>query len=641
MVEPQPTKIPIWNTSGTNRTEPLSTEKTSGWTINDQPPSSYFNWLQYFTGAWLTWLNERVTKGTNEIDLVVSALQPDTAGVGGDLTLSSGAANGANQGGAVTISSPDSTTGATGDVTLKAGDVGSPGVGRGGDLNLNAGRGWTGRGGDTYLSAGNGGGTGNRDGGEVFISAGVGIGSGAGGRIRMVSGGAGVGGNAGDIEIIGNTGVLSGSDVRITAGDSPATPGNIVLTAGDATSSGSGGDVTLNGGDGDGAAGGAISLNAGGSDAAGGNVSISAGTSTGAAGGNVSITAGNSDINFEGGDVNITGGSTENSNGGDVNLLGGSVVGTDRQAGFVTISSGSSTGAGAGKVGILLAEAGTSGTGVRAPVEYIDCNGATTAKRVKINRHVLVQNIGDTTRGDMRIVGNTTVPTTPDHGDVWYDQQAKQLKVFGTSRHASMNQLIWNASEQEYFGITPAGPLTLGQDYVLQQQNYAGGGIQAAAFKADLLANAMREGAVLRVRCMFLLETDGTPPGTRLTPKIEIMLGSVGSGPPYNGGSGDYLFTHPFQGSNQVWDRCSIECEGRYWEASGGTDYLDVTGKALFLDQTAGQTINLDYPFWLHSSINTDTFSPTVGLSVFPRVDMSGLDAAWKVTCHQFVVELL
>lgn len=90
MVEPQPAKIPTWNTGGTNRTEPTAGEKVTGWTLNDEPPATYFNWLQYYAGAWITWLNERVRKGATEIDLIVSGLQPTAAGAGGDLDVRGG-----------------------------------------------------------------------------------------------------------------------------------------------------------------------------------------------------------------------------------------------------------------------------------------------------------------------------------------------------------------------------------------------------------------------------------------------------------------------------------------------------------------------------------------------------------------------
>lgn len=58
----KPTKLPRWNTDLTNQTEPTELKKDAGWTAVEKPiSSSFFNWLLYFTGAWLTWLDDRVT----------------------------------------------------------------------------------------------------------------------------------------------------------------------------------------------------------------------------------------------------------------------------------------------------------------------------------------------------------------------------------------------------------------------------------------------------------------------------------------------------------------------------------------------------------------------------------------------------
>jgi len=147
MVEPQPNKIPTWNTGGLNRTEPTVGDKVTGWTLNDQPPSAYFNWLQYYAGAWLGWLEERVHKGSLENDLIVEGLQPDTSGKGGDLTLRAGQAN---------------ATGAGGDLTVRAGHADTSGVG-----------------GDVGLQSGDGVGT-NRNSGSVVVESGVSTGTGRG-----------------------------------------------------------------------------------------------------------------------------------------------------------------------------------------------------------------------------------------------------------------------------------------------------------------------------------------------------------------------------------------------------------------------------------------------------------------------------
>lgn len=54
----KPTKIPVWNTGGTNNVEPTSGEKITGWSVGQTPPSSYFNFLQKLYGEWLEYLDD-------------------------------------------------------------------------------------------------------------------------------------------------------------------------------------------------------------------------------------------------------------------------------------------------------------------------------------------------------------------------------------------------------------------------------------------------------------------------------------------------------------------------------------------------------------------------------------------------------
>lgn len=541
MVEPQPTKIPIWNTSGTNRTEPLSTEKTSGWTINDQPPSSYFNWLQYYTGAWFTWLSERIYKGSAEIDLTISALQPDTAGDGGDLTLSSGEANGANASGDVTIGSPDSSVGDTGNVSIKAGDVSSSGPGAGGDLSLEAGNGWSDDGGDVHVYAGNAGGTGANDAGEVIISGGAG-GAGTGGRIVIAAGSALLtGGIAGDVEIAGATGYNQGSNVEITAGNAATGPaGDVSITAGRATSSGSGGDVD--------------------------------------------ITAGQSPSGVEGGDVNITGGTTSNSNGGDVNITGGSPTGTDRQAGFVVISSGSSTGAGGGKVALSVAEAGTSGSITRVPVEYIDCNGGSTAKRIALNKHTIISSAGDTARGNLQLVSRS-LPTAPNEGDLYADSASHQASFFDGTRYHNLNPLVYNLNTEDKRGQNP--PAVTSGVVVYQELPYPFTTLSSTPVKHTIPANSLRVGSQIRV--LYFVNN-----GAEADLATRLYLGSIGSGPPYTSPGG-----HLLQTSNSFTWR-SVLVDVRYVvSAIGASGVMHEMDRQLYytggqIDLGAGARFSLD-----------------------------------------------
>lgn len=863
----QPLKKPEWNTSGSNRTEPTSGEKSSGWVLNDQPPSSYFNWLQYYTYAWIDWLNERFLKGATEIDLIINALPPTSTGAGGnltleagdgltagaggnvainagdgagaaaggnvaitagdpdtsggggdvslaagtgigaeggDLTLSAGASDadggdasltaGANTsagpGGDLTLAAGNAVGGNAGDASFVAGTANSPGPGQGGDLTLAAGDGFKEKGGDVSLTAGDADGTSaTANGGAVTIAAGSGGVLGLGGAVTIQTGSSGTdysgdltleclggkdgggsatlkGGNAwgpgGKVTITGgnstvnnNGGALDldagdatgssgdGGAVDINAGDGPDAGGAVTMQAGgcsgtgnggavlieggDCTGTGEGGDIDLNAGDGattgkggnvdaqaghgvaaiggavrltagnattgafdggtgrlragnalgsgdggdaqlwagsaDSGAGGAADINAGPSTSGtGGAVDIDAGASTSGAGGAANIDAGDGATaggvaslaagdctgTGNGGNASLTAGSNTGTSGqgGDLTLAAGDGKGTDKDSGNVSISTGDSTGTGHGEATIAVAEgASGTGSGVNTAAEYIKCDGTYANRSISLNRFTEIDNTVNTTRGHARIVPRTTKPSAPSAGDIWHDNACKQLKMYNGSRHAAMNQLFWNNSEQEMFGevsqniLSPPAALSVSTDYVMHQHPYSGGVSTTNAFKADMLANAMREGAILRVRGHFVLSTDGTPPANRFTPDIIVMLGSIGSGPPFTGSTGDQIGNDGAFGSDQIWKRCAVECEGRYWEASS-INYLDISWKYLF-EEDAASPNPLSSPVKLGGSVNSATFGPTGSLQVFPRVDFGPFDAAWKVECEQFVIELL
>ena len=168
MVEPKPIRVPEWNTGGSNRTEPPAGNKTSGWALNEEPPSSWFNWLQYYTGAWLFWLDERMADGAQEEDLNISALQPDASGPGGTLALAAGDGNTSGLGGFVSITAGNGAANQGGDVVLTAGTGDSN---KGGDVFAYGGTGSAGAGGRCEISAGDGDGT-NQRGGDIFLRSG-------------------------------------------------------------------------------------------------------------------------------------------------------------------------------------------------------------------------------------------------------------------------------------------------------------------------------------------------------------------------------------------------------------------------------------------------------------------------------------
>ncbi len=144
MAETKPTKVPEWNTGLANNTEPSGAEKITGWTVDDEPPSSFFNWLQNLAGAWLKWFDERIFDGSTEDDLVIHAPDPGT-GAGGDLTLrgadsadntggdtvvGAGDSVGTNLGGgALTLQTGESTGTGAADIVFQAAPSGSSGTG--------------------------------------------------------------------------------------------------------------------------------------------------------------------------------------------------------------------------------------------------------------------------------------------------------------------------------------------------------------------------------------------------------------------------------------------------------------------------------------------------------------------------------
>jgi hypothetical protein len=115
-----------------NSTEPASGEKDTGWLVDDEPPSSYFNWLHYRAYKWFRWLNERMFDVTGGTGLKIATPVVDTAADdGGELQLA-GADSGANadrSGGDVVITGGDATGTGSSDVTIKAATRGAAGVG--------------------------------------------------------------------------------------------------------------------------------------------------------------------------------------------------------------------------------------------------------------------------------------------------------------------------------------------------------------------------------------------------------------------------------------------------------------------------------------------------------------------------------
>jgi hypothetical protein len=271
-------------------------------------------------------VDDSTANNTEGCPLVVKSASATVGnGAGGNLTLSSGNASGVQVGG---------------NVVVTAGNA--PGAGAGGNVDVTAGASSTGDGGLIALTGGTSGATGI--GGEVILTGGTGaVGVSTGGDVSLIGGPSSVtagaipgmisltGGRSfsdqtsGGVSIAsgkagtGGTGIIdistppaagtggAGGDINVTSGDSVGiTPGsNINLKAGnntdDGAASGTGGLVTMYGGDAVGVFGG----DGGAIDIAGGAANVGgAGT-----GGAVFITGGQGSAGaYAGGAVNINGG---------------------------------------------------------------------------------------------------------------------------------------------------------------------------------------------------------------------------------------------------------------------------------------------------------------------------------------------
>ena len=338
---------------------------------------------------------------TDGVGGAVTITGRDAAGVGdytgGAVNITSGNSTGTTDGSSVNVTAGDATgsdgnggdvvlqgglgfdEGIGGGVTLIAGDGGSAGLGSiGGSINLTGGNGGAidGAGGNIILTSGNAVGTslggyvsltgGNGDttgnGGAVNLTGGAGgLTSGNGGALNLTSGTPNDGGG-GAINTTGADGVgtnKSGGAISITAGNSTGTVsgGTATLRSGNGGNTGFGGTSRIYGGDG-----GAISGSAGSVQLIGGECVIGVG-------GDVELNAGSGgSTSGNGGAIALLSGSGQTEgNGGNINITTGNGVGTARNGGVVTITGGSATTSGTG--GNISATAGSGGdTGIAGAV---------------------------------------------------------------------------------------------------------------------------------------------------------------------------------------------------------------------------------------------------------------------------------
>lgn len=311
-------------------------------------------------------------------NVTINAATGGASGRAGILTLNGGissAAQSGNSGGIVLAAGHAGTVAsvAGGPISIVAGNGSTTTTGGvGGALTIQSGAGGLGLGGGLLsITGGQGGASGA--GGAVQITSGLAGSTGNGGAVT-ISTGTTTNGIAGDITIQQQTQqIASTNGIRIISASSAGVAikgAPISITAGNGSSTttgGSGGDTIIKSGNGNlAAAGGNMTVQSGtgGTSGAGGQVNIFAGAGgvTGTnQGGGIAITGGAGGSTGTGGIVNILGGSGTGNNAGDVSLRGGNA--TSARGGAVTVAAGTSGGTSAGNDVNITASNGSSNTG--------------------------------------------------------------------------------------------------------------------------------------------------------------------------------------------------------------------------------------------------------------------------------------
>jgi len=236
-----------------------------------------------------------------------------TAGSGGDTgiagtTTISGGAGGATSGdgGLVTIQGGIPTDGAGGAVTIAGRDAAGVGDYTGGAVNITSGNSTgTTDGSNVNVTAGDATGS-DGNGGTVVLQGGLGFDEGIGGGVTLIAGdggSAGLGSIGGSINLTGGNGGAvdgAGGNIALTSGNAVGTSlgGYVHVTGGNGDTTGAGGDISLTGGAGGVVSGDGGQINLVGGDAtnlgAGGGVQLESGISTGLNqnGGNITMNSG-------------------------------------------------------------------------------------------------------------------------------------------------------------------------------------------------------------------------------------------------------------------------------------------------------------------------------------------------------------
>ena len=215
MAETKPTTTPEWNTGAANRTTPNGAKIILGWELDEEPASSFFNWLGHWAGAGLKWIYERFDDGRragggDAEDLDIHP--PAPAGAGGNLDIGGADAVSSGAGGAFSAFGGDAaTTGAGGAASMTAGT--GAGTSWGGDATVSGGVGGSGGadGGDALVLGGDAAGAGAQDGGIAALRGGDGAGTGHGGYVDVTAGAGATTGVGGNATVTGGVGGSSGA----------------------------------------------------------------------------------------------------------------------------------------------------------------------------------------------------------------------------------------------------------------------------------------------------------------------------------------------------------------------------------------------------------------------------------------------
>lgn len=295
----------------------------------------------------------------------------------GDLILKGGSVTGTSTGGEVIVESGDSTAGFTGPITIRT-PASVATNDDSGSISITTGAGHNSSGSDSgniTLTCGN---TQQGNGGNVTITAGTctGTSSGhSGGDVTITSGGSSSNGDSGEVNIQGGAGGTNGdggriflragakssqSGASITLGTNQQTnPSDVTITAGNTTSTGVGGSITITSGSNTSNTNdtGPITISTP-------NSSTVGGTAMGS--GAISISTGNAHLTDNAGDITLStgnGGSTTG-NGGDITLdAGNSGSSSGGVAGAIVITAGAGSGTAGNDGGTITLTTGAGASG--------------------------------------------------------------------------------------------------------------------------------------------------------------------------------------------------------------------------------------------------------------------------------------